>query len=113
MMDPYFDWYNGPIHLAEVLNVAGKQQQDLPMLPHFCYANGQPFLCWNSTLGWCMYWECHYLQEGRHPSPNDIPDDFTDKVIGVLSTGIQACMQTGRGDGSHRKKVENKPINVA
>jgi hypothetical protein len=113
MMDPYLDGYNGQIHLAEVLNAAGKGQQNLPMLPHFCYANGRPFLCWNSTLGRCMYRKCHYLQEGGHPGPNDIPDDFADKAIGVLSTGIQACMQTGGGDGSPGKKVKIKPINLA
>jgi hypothetical protein len=60
-----------------------------------------------------MYRECRYLREGRHPGPNDIPDDFADKVIGVLSTGIQARMQTGGGDGSPGKKVKNKPINLA
>jgi hypothetical protein len=113
MMDPYLDRYNGQIHLAEVLNMASKQQQDLPTLPHFCYANGCPFLCWNSTLGWCMYHECCYLWEGGHPNPNDILDDFANKVIGVLSTGIQAHMQTGGGGGSPGKKVKNKPINLA
>jgi hypothetical protein len=39
-------------------------------------------------LGGCIYRECRYLQEGGHPGPNDIPDDFADKVIGVLSAGI-------------------------
>jgi hypothetical protein len=51
MMDPYLEMYNERIHFAKVLNAARKWQQDLPTLPHFCYANGQPFLCWNSTLG--------------------------------------------------------------
>ncbi len=112
-MDPYLDWYNGRIHLAEVLNAAGKRQQDLLTLPCFCYSNSRPFLCWNSTLGRCMYRECRYLREGRHPGPNDIPDDFANKVISVLSTGIQAHMQTGGGDGSPGKKAKNKPINLA
>jgi hypothetical protein len=51
LMDPYLERFNGRIHLTEVLNVAGKCQTDLPMLPRFCHANGRPFLCWNSTLG--------------------------------------------------------------
>ena len=54
-MDLYLDRYSGQIHLAEGLNVAGKWQEDLPMLPRFCYANSRPFLCWKSTLGQCMY----------------------------------------------------------
>jgi hypothetical protein len=51
LMDPYLEQYNGQIHLAEVLDVAGKHQTDLPILPRFCHSNGWPFLCWNSTLG--------------------------------------------------------------
>jgi hypothetical protein len=81
MIDPYLDRYNGRIHLAEVLNVAGKRQQDLPMLPWFCYTNGRPFLCWNSTLGRCLYRKCRYLREGGHPGPNDVLYDFANKVI--------------------------------
>jgi hypothetical protein len=49
----------------------------------------------------------------RHPGPNDNPDDFADKVIGVLSTGIHTRMQTGGGDGSPGKKVKKEPINLA
>ena len=58
-----------------------------------------------------MYRECRYLQEGGHPGPSDILDDFADKVIGVLSPGIQARMQRGGGGGSPGKKAKNKPIN--
>ena len=95
-----------------MLNKAGKRQQDLPTLPRFFYANGQPFLCRNSMLGRCMYRKCRYLREGRHPSPNDIPDNFADKVIGVFSAGIQACMQTGVGDEAPGKKIKLKSINL-
>jgi hypothetical protein len=40
LMDPYLEQYNGRLHLAEVLDAAGKRQSDLPTLPRFCYANG-------------------------------------------------------------------------
>lgn len=34
LLDPYLESFNGQIHLAEVLDVAGKHHQtDLPMLP--------------------------------------------------------------------------------
>ena len=59
-----------------------------------------------------MYRKCRYLREGRHPSPNDIPDNFADKVIGVFSAGIQACMQTGVGDEAPGKKIKPKSINL-
>jgi hypothetical protein len=110
LMDPYLEWYNGRIHLAEVLDAAGKRQTDLPTLPRFCYANGRPFLCWNSTLGRCMYRECCYLREGGHPGPNNIPDDFAEKVCAVISRGIQARMQPGGGDGSPGTKLKMEPV---
>jgi hypothetical protein len=110
LMDPYLEWYNGQIRLAEVLDVAGKRQTDLLTLLRFCYVNGRPFLCWNSTLGWCMYHECHYLREGGHPGPNDIPDNFAEKVCAVISRGIQACMQPGGGDGLPGKRLKTEPI---
>jgi hypothetical protein len=42
-----------------------------------------------------------------------MPDEFADKVIGVLSKGIQARMQTGGGEGSPGKKLKTKTINLA
>ncbi len=48
LMDPYLERYNGRIHLAEVLDAAGKRQTDLPTLPRFCHSNGRPFESWAS-----------------------------------------------------------------
>ncbi len=109
LMDPYLERFSGCIHLNEVLDAAGKQQTDLPTLPRFCYANGRPFLCWNSMLGCCMYCDCRYLHKGGHPGHKDIPDDFADKVCAVISPGIQARMQTGSGEGSPGKKLKLEP----
>jgi hypothetical protein len=109
LMDPYLEQFNGRIHLNEVLDAAGKRPTDLPTLPQFCYANGRPFLCWNSTLGRCIYRNCHYLREGGHPGHNDIPDDFSEKVCAVISPGIQARMQTEGGEGSPGKKLKVEP----
>jgi hypothetical protein len=110
LMDPYLERYNGRIHLAEVLDAAGKQQRDLVTLPHFCYANGRLFLCWNSMLGRCMYHKCRYLQEGGHSGPNNIPDNFAKKVCVVISRGIQARMQPGGGDQSLGKRLKTEPV---
>jgi hypothetical protein len=109
LMDPYLEHFNGHIHLNEVLDAAGKRQTDLPTLPRFCYANGRPFLCWNSTLGRCMYRDCRYLRKGGHPGQNDIPDDFADKVCAVIRPGIQARMQPGGGEGLPGKKIKLEP----
>ena len=109
LMDPYLEQFNGRIHLNEVLDAAGKRQTDLSTLPQFCHANGRPFLCWNSTLGRCMYRECRYLREGGHPGHNDIPDNFADKVCTVIRPGIQARMQKAGGEGSPEKKPKVDP----
>jgi hypothetical protein len=113
LMDPYLECINGRILLNEVLDAAGKHQTDLPMLPQFCYANGRPFLCWNSTLGCCMYRDCCYLHEGSHPGQNDIPDDFADKVYAVIRPRIQARMQPGGGEGLPGKKIKLEPATQA
>ncbi len=110
LIDPYLEWYNGRIHLAKVLDAVGKWQMDLPTLPRFCYANGRPFLCWNSMLGRCMYHKCCYLREGGHPGPNDIPDNFAEKVCLVISRGIHARMQPGGGDGLPGKRLKVGPV---
>jgi hypothetical protein len=109
LMDPYLECFNRHIHLNKVLNAAGKHQTDLLTLPRFCYANGRPFLCWNSTLGRCMYRDCCYLRKGGHPGHNDIPNDFADKVCAAISPGIQARMQPGGGEGSPGKKLKLEP----
>ncbi len=109
LMGPYLEQFNGRIHLNKVLNAAEKRQTDLPTLPRFCYANGLPFLCWNSTLGRCMYRDRRYLREGGHPGHNDILNDFAEKVCTVISLGIQARMQTGGGEGSPGKKLKVDP----
>ncbi len=111
MMGPYLEQYNGCIHLAEVLDAAGKHQTNLLTMPKFCHANGHPFLCWNSTLGRCMYRECKFLREGGHPGPNDITDDFAKKVCVVIGPGIQKRMQQGGGDDSPAKKVKTNQTN--
>jgi hypothetical protein len=113
LMDPYLECFNGRIHLNKVLNAAGKCQTDLPTLPRFCYANGWPFLCWNSTLGCCMYCSCRYLRKGGHPGHNDIPNDFADKVCAVISLGIQTRMQPGGGEGSPGRKLKLEPASQA
>jgi hypothetical protein len=55
-----------------------------------------------------MYRECKYLRDGGHPGPNDISDNFADKVIGVIGKGIQARMRPGGGEGSPRKKAKTE-----
>ena len=112
LMDPYLEQFNGRIHLNKVLDTAGKCQTDLPTLSCFCYSNGRPFLCWNSTLGRCMYHDCRYLQEGGHPGHNDIPDEFAKKVCTVIGPGIQTRMQAGT-EGSPGKKIKGEPATKA
>ena len=51
MMAAYLERTNGRVHLAKLLNAAGKRQTDLPTLPQYVHPNGKPFLCWSSFLG--------------------------------------------------------------
>jgi hypothetical protein len=111
LMDPYLDRNDGRLRLGDVLDTGGIRQQDLPMLPRFCWPNGRSFLCWSSTLGRCMFPECQIQRDGGHPGPNDIPDEFTENVVGKLTKGIQARMQLGGDDGSPTKKLKQEPSN--
>lgn len=104
MMATYLDRTNGRVHLAEILGAAGKKQTDLPTLPQYVHPNGRPFLCWTNVLGRCTYRECRFHQQGGHPNPKDITDDFADKVIDTLNKGILALGGTGTPGGSPSKK---------
>jgi hypothetical protein len=111
LMDPYLDRNDGRLRLGDVLDVGGLRQQDLPTLPRFCWPNGRSFLCWSSTLGRCMFPKCRFQRDGGHPGPNDIPDEFAENVVGKLTKGIQARMQSGGDDGSPDKKLKQEPSN--
>ena len=99
MMDPYLEYYNGHLFLAEMLDAAGKRQMDLPTLPKFTHANGHPFLCWNATLGCCTWRDCKFQMDGGHPDCNDITDKFANNCINVLAKGILVRMDIGGGGG--------------
>jgi hypothetical protein len=111
LMDPYLDRNDGRLRLGDVLDAGGLRQQDLPTLPRFCWPNGRSFLCWSSTLGRCMFPKCRFQRDGGHPGPNDIPDEFAENVVGKLTKGIQARMQSGGDDGSPDKKLKQEPSN--
>jgi hypothetical protein len=94
-MNPYLEKFNGRIHLAELLDAAGKRQSNFPMLPKLIHPNKQPFHCWNSTLACSMFRECKYMHAGSHPKPGDIPDTFAGQCIDVLGKGVVAQLQEG------------------
>jgi hypothetical protein len=58
-MGAYLERTNGRVHLAELLQAAGKKQTDLPTLPQYVHPNGCPYLCWSSVLGQCTFRDCH------------------------------------------------------
>jgi hypothetical protein len=58
LMDPHLKKNDGRIRLGELLDAAGLRQSDLPMLPRFCWPNGQSYLTgchpsWSSFLRYC------------------------------------------------------------
>ncbi len=88
MMHNYMVRTNGRAHLAEILDAAGKRQNNLPMLPNkYVHPSGCPFLCWLSILGKCTLSDCHYCKEGGHPLPGDIMDEFANQLLTPLTRG--------------------------
>ena len=59
-----------------------------------------------------MFLVCRFRRDGGHPGPNDIPDDFADKVVSMLTKGIQAHVLSGGEGGSPAKKPKQEPINL-
>jgi hypothetical protein len=90
MMHSYLVLTNGHIHLAEILNAVGRWQNDLPTLSKYVHPSGQPFLCWSSVLGRCMFRDCCFRKEGGHPLPADITDEFANQCIDAINKGIVA-----------------------
>ena len=67
-MQKYLEHTHGQIHLAEILEAAGKTQKDLPTLPKYVHPTGRPFLCWASVLGKCGFQDCRSVRKGGNPS---------------------------------------------
>jgi hypothetical protein len=106
MMQPYLDRTGGWVHLAEILDVAGKRQTDLPTLQKYVHATGQPFLCWSSVLGHCTFRDCRFKKEGSHPSPTDIINEFADQVIDVVNKVIVTLCNPGGGLPPKKQKTD-------
>ncbi len=104
MMSAYLERTNGSVHLAKLLQAAGKKQMDLPTLPQFVHPNGRPFLCWSSDLGRCTFRNCRFLQQGGHPLAKDITDEFADKVVDTLNKGVISLCGIATPVGSPPKK---------
>ena len=48
--------------------------------------------------------DCRFQQQGGHPNPKDITDEFADKVIDTLNKGVIAFSGTATPGGSPPKK---------
>jgi hypothetical protein len=103
-MQSYLERNNGQVHLAKILDAAGKRQTNLPTLPKYVHPTGQLFLCWSSILGKCTYRECHFCKEGGHPIPTDVTDKFGNQIINVIRKGV--ITHSGRGGGVASQEVQ-------
>jgi hypothetical protein len=109
MMHQYLVRTNGRVFLAEILDAAGKRQNDLPMLPKYVHPSGRPFLCRLSVLGKCTFRDCRYRKEGGHLLPKDFTDEFANQLIVAINKGMIAlCGQQG---GSPSKKLKGNDGN--
>jgi hypothetical protein len=109
MMHHYLVHTNGRVHLAEILDAAGKRQNDLPTLPKYVHPSGHPILCWSSILGKCTFRDCRYRKEGGHPLLEDIRDEFANQLIDTINKGIIAL--SGHQGGSPSKKLKGNDGN--
>jgi hypothetical protein len=109
MMHNYLVCINGCVHLAEILDTAGKRQNDLPTLPKYIHPSGRPFLCWSSILGKCTFRDCRYRKEEGHPLPADITDEFANQCIDAINKGIIAISR--HQGGSPNKKLKGNDGN--
>jgi hypothetical protein len=87
-MQKYLKHTHGQIHLAKILEAAGKTQADLPTLPKYVHPTGRPFLCWASILGKCGFWNCRFHKEGGHPLLGEITDESADRVINAIGKDV-------------------------
>ncbi len=55
-------------------------------------------------LGRCTYRDCRFHQQGGHPNPKDITDEFADKVVDSLNKGVLAIGGMGTPGGLLPKK---------
>ncbi len=111
-MATYLERTNGRVHLAKLLQAAGKKQTDLPTLPQYVHPNGCPFICWSTVLGRCTFRDCRFLQQGGHPLAKDITDNLADKVIDTINKGVIAFGGAGSQGGLPPKKqkvAEDQP----
>ena len=102
MMQKYLEHSYGQIHLAKILEAAGKTQKDLPTLPKYVHSTGRPFLCWSSVLRKCWFRDCQLHKEGGHPLTGAITEEFADQVIDVIGKGV--VYPSIQGWGSPPKK---------
>jgi hypothetical protein len=80
---------------------------DLPSLPQYCQPTGQPFLCWNSTLGKCFRGaRCKYSKD--HLKKGDATDAFADTVSECISKGVLYYTNLPAGASSPRYKRKGK-----
>ncbi|KAL3771739.1 hypothetical protein ACHAWU_010050 [Discostella pseudostelligera] len=95
------------INLGRVLNTAGREIRDLPVIPEYV-ENGRPFICWAHILGRCHFGSSCTFSRG-HPPRRDILDAFAREVVGLFLEGAITTMvaeQRGRqpAAGSPPKK---------
>jgi hypothetical protein len=96
MLNVYLDLIHGRLHLADILNAAGKLLTDLPSLPKYMHPNGQTFLC--------------YMKEGEHPDPSNITDKLADFAVDVLSKGVIARVNFVQTGGSAQTKKQKTDV---
>ena len=96
MMAPYIAKLGNNVYVGELFDAAGVRTADMPIPTgtRFASPDGtKTYLCWNAVLGKCKFGKgCKYRR--NHPGANEIPDTYAEKVVALLSQGVDYIVST-------------------
>ena len=81
------------LRFGEILNRAGITIEGLPKLPEFT-RSGRSTLCYNYICGKCGLHQCNF----DHIPGSKLTEDFVQKFIGMVKSGIQRYIEAHSGN---------------
>lgn len=105
-MTPYYRKFGGRVNVTRVLEAGGITHRNLPYLNRYV-RGGQNMLCYNHLLGRCNFGPQCARYEG-HIDGRDVPNDFADACVRVLTPGMDVVMRQ-MGTGGNRRAGGGAP----
>ena len=105
-MTPYYQKFGSRVNVTGLIQAANVTYRELPYLNRYI-RGGQNMLCYNHLLGRCLFGQQCMRFEG-HADKRDIPDDFADACVRVLTPGMDVVMRQ-MGAGGNRRAGGGQP----